>query len=115
VVGKLSRCMGQLERQLRTRELAEFVNEQADLPVEMQAELTAASAAVDAACTTAPLLSTPRTCTCTCTCTWHMDVHVHVHVPCACCMCMCMCVLGYTAMRVRLHLVPYRPWHVLDV
>ena len=60
VVGKLARCTGQLERQVRTRELAEFVNEQAELPVEIQAELDASSAAVDAACTTARHLPRPR-------------------------------------------------------
>ena len=60
VVGKLARCTRQLERQVRTRELAEFVNEQAELPVEIQAELDAASAAVDAACTTARHLARPQ-------------------------------------------------------
>ena len=60
VMCKLARCTRQLQRQVRTRELAEFVNEQAELPLEIQAELDAASAAVDAACTTARHLSRPR-------------------------------------------------------
>ena len=53
MVAKLARCTRQLEARARARELAEFVNEQSDLAPEIQAELDAASAAVDAACTSA--------------------------------------------------------------
>jgi hypothetical protein len=59
MVAKLARCTRQLERQARARELAEFVNEQSDLPPEIQAELDSASAAVDAACTSARHLAKP--------------------------------------------------------
>ena len=50
------RSWGPVFERLRVQgnaELAEFVNEQSDLAPEIQAELDAASAAVDAACTSA--------------------------------------------------------------
>ena len=59
MVAKLARCTRQLEARARARELAEFVNEQSDLAPEIQAELDAASAAVDAACTSARHLARP--------------------------------------------------------